>query len=319
MKKNLVIGTRGSKLALWQANHIAESIRTRYPSVEVTIIRIVTTGDRILDVPLAKIGGKGLFTKELENAMLQGEIDLAVHSLKDMPTELPPGLTLAAVTRRADPGDALISPRFSTLDELPLGARVGTSSLRRRAQLLNYRPDLLISDLRGNLDTRLNKVRTKELDAIILAVAGLKRLGWEQEISQVLPYSICLPAVGQGALAIEARQDAAEVLEMLSFLNDQETRAAVFAERSFLRVIEGGCQVPVGVYGEISGQRLKLSALIASIDGQTMIKDQVCGDAADGEALGDKLAERMLAAGGREILAALEDFTVTGGNRSEER
>lgn len=319
LKKNLVIGTRGSKLALWQANHIAESIRTRYPSVEVTIIRIVTTGDRILDVPLAKIGGKGLFTKELENAMLQGEIDLAVHSLKDMPTELPPGLTLAAVTRRADPGDALISPRFSTLDELPLGARVGTSSLRRRAQLLNYRPDLLISDLRGNLDTRLNKVRTKELDAIILAVAGLKRLGWEQEISQVLPYSICLPAVGQGALAIEARQDAAEVLEMLSFLNDQETRAAVFAERSFLRVIEGGCQVPVGVYGEISGQRLKLSALIASIDGQTMIKDQVCGDAADGEALGDKLAERMLAAGGREILAALEDFTVTGGNRSEER
>ena len=319
LKKNLVIGTRGSKLALWQANHIAESIRTRYPSVEVTIVRIVTTGDRILDVPLAKIGGKGLFTKELETAMLQGEIDLAVHSLKDMPTELPPGLTLAAVTRRADPGDALISPRFSTLDELPSGARVGTSSLRRRAQLLHYRPDLLISDLRGNLDTRLNKVRTQELDAIILAVAGLKRLGWEQDISQVLPHSICLPAVGQGALAIEARQDDVEVLELLSFLNDQETRAAVFAERAFLRVIEGGCQVPVGVYGEISGQRLSLSALIASVDGQTMIKDQVCGDAADGEALGDELAKRMLAAGGREILAALEDFTVTGGNHSEER
>jgi len=319
LKKNLVIGTRGSKLALWQANHIAEAIRTRYPSVEVAIVRIVTTGDRIVDVPLAKIGGKGLFTKELENAMLQGEIDLAVHSLKDMPTELPHGLILAAVTQRVDPGDALISPRYSTLDALPHGARVGTSSLRRRAQLLNYRPDLLISDLRGNLDTRLNKVKTQELDATILAVAGLKRLGWEREISQVLPHSICLPAVGQGALAIEARQDDAEVVELLSFLNDPETRAAVFAERAFLRVIEGGCQVPVGVYGEISMQRLCLSALIASVDGQTMIKDQVCGDAADGEALGYELAERMLAAGGREILAALEDFTVTGGNRIEER
>lgn len=319
MKKNLVIGTRGSKLALWQANHIAEAIRNQHPSVEVDVVKVVTTGDRILDVPLAKIGGKGLFTKELENAMLQDEIDLAVHSLKDMPTELPEGLTLAAVTRRMDPGDALISPRFSGLDALPPGAKVGTSSLRRRAQLLNYRPDLLISDLRGNLDTRLNKVKTQELDAIILAVSGLKRLGWEREISQILPYSICLPAVGQGALAIEAREDHAEILELLSFLNDQETRAAVFAERAFLRVIEGGCQVPVGVYGEISDSNLMLSALISSLDGQTVIKDQICGDAANGEALGRVLAERMLAAGGREILASIEDFTLTGGNRIEER
>ena len=319
MKKNLVIGTRGSRLALWQANHIADAIRTQYPSIEVAIVRIVTTGDRILDVPLAKIGGKGLFTKELEIAMMQGEIDLAVHSLKDMPTELPVGLMLAAVTQRENPGDAFISPRFLTLDALPNGARVGTSSLRRRAQLLHYRPDLLISDLRGNLDTRLSKVKTQELDAIILAVSGLKRLGWEEEISQVLPHSICLPAVGQGALAIEARQNDTEVLELLSFLNHQETRAAVFAERAFLRVIEGGCQVPVGVYGEIAGQSLCLSALIASVDGQTMLKDQVCGDAADGEELGYKLAEKMLAAGGREILAALEDFTATGGNRIEKR
>ncbi len=306
-------------MALWQANYIAEAIQNRHPSVEIAIVKVVTTGDRILDVPLAKIGGKGLFTKELENSMLLGEIDLAVHSLKDMPTELPPGLILAAITERTDPDDALVSPRFSSLNALPQGARVGTSSLRRRAQLLNVRPDLRISDLRGNLDTRLSKLQEQELDAIVLAVAGLKRLGWEKKISQVLPHSICLPAVGQGALAIEARQEDSDVLELLSFLDHQETRAAVLAERAFLRAIEGGCQVPVGVYGEVSGPQLILAARIVSVDGQTMIRDQISGDSKASEQLGSELAERMLAAGGQEILAKIEEFSVTGGGRDEKR
>ena len=235
MKKSIVIGTRGSKLALWQAEHIAGRIRERFPAIEVTLKKIVTTGDKILDVPLAKIGGKGLFTKELENAMLSGDIDLAVHSLKDMPTELPEGLMLAAITTRADASDAFVSLCYKSLDELPQGAKVGTSSLRRRAQILKYRPDLQTVDLRGNLDTRIKKLENKEMDAIILATAGLKRLGLEQYVTQILPAAICLPAVGQGALAIETRQDDAEVLLVLEFLFDIDTIAAVTAERASLR------------------------------------------------------------------------------------
>lgn len=306
MKKNLVIGTRGSKLALWQANFIADNIKERYPNIDVTIKRVTTTGDRILDVPLAKIGGKGLFTKEIETEMLAGDIDLAVHSLKDMPTELPEGLTFAAITKRVDPGDAFISPKYQTLENLPKGAKVGTSSLRRRAQLLYKRPDLAITDLRGNLDTRLKKLENKEFDAILLAVAGLKRLGWEQHITQVLPQDICLPAVGQGALAIEARSNDAEVLSILEFLNDQQTRWAVEAERSFLRVVEGGCQVPVGVYGVIKSDRLDLEAVILSVDGVRRVHDTISGSPEQAKVLGESLAKKMLAAGGREILDELK-------------
>ncbi|GBG55460.1 porphobilinogen deaminase [Sporomusaceae bacterium FL31] len=306
MKEKLVIGTRGSKLALWQANYIADCLRSRFPGVEVSLKRVMTTGDKILDVPLARIGGKGLFTKELETEMLTGQIDLAVHSLKDMPTELPPGLTLAAITERVDPGDAFISPQYKTVDALPQGAKVGTSSLRRKAQLLNYRPDLVISDLRGNLDTRLQKLETEQLDAIILAVAGLKRLGWQDRITQVLPPSLCLPAVGQGALAIETRSDDAEVIAMLAFLNHDSTRAAVTAERSFLREVEGGCQVPVGVFGQANNNSLLLEAVILSVDGVQVIRDTVSGTWAEAEDLGRALAQKMLAAGGREIMAALE-------------
>lgn len=306
MKEKLVIGTRGSKLALWQANYIADCLRSRFPGVEVSLKRVMTTGDKILDVPLARIGGKGLFTKELETEMLTGQIDLAVHSLKDMPTELPPGLTLAAITERVDPGDAFISPQYKTVDALPQGAKVGTSSLRRKAQLLNYRPDLVISDLRGNLDTRLQKLETEQLDAIILAVAGLKRLGWQDRITQVLPPSLCLPAVGQGALAIETRSDDAEVMDMLAFLNHDSTRAAVTAERSFLREVEGGCQVPVGVFGQANSNSLLLEAVILSVDGVQVIRDTVSGTWAEAEDLGRALAQKMLAAGGREIMAALE-------------
>ena len=306
MKKNLVIGTRGSKLALWQANFIADNIKNRYPDIEVTIKRVMTTGDKILDVPLAKIGGKGLFTKEIEHEMLAGDIDLAVHSLKDMPTELPEGLTFAAITKRVDPGDAFISPDYQTLDKLPKGAKVGTSSLRRRAQLLHHRPDLAIADLRGNLDTRLKKLENKEFDAILLAVAGLKRLGWEERITQVLPQDVCLPAVGQGALAIEARSNDAAVLGILEFLNDKQTRWAVEAERAFLRVVEGGCQVPVGVYGFIKDEQLFLEAVILSVDGVRQVRDTISGSPEQAEAMGEGLAKKMLAAGGREILAELK-------------
>lgn len=306
MKQKLVIGTRGSKLALWQAQHIAACLRERYPEIAIELKHMVTTGDRILDVPLAKIGGKGLFTKELEVAMLSGEIDLAVHSLKDMPTELPEGLVLAAVTDRVDPGDALISPQYKTLDNLPAHARVGTSSLRRKAQLLNVRPDLTIVDLRGNLDTRLKKLTTEKLDAILLAVAGLRRLGWDEHITQILPQDICLPAVGQGALAIEAREDDPETLALLAFLNHEPTRQATLAERTFLAEVEGGCQIPIGVYGEIkAAEQLSLQAVIMSPDGQEAVHDAIDGSPADASLLGHTLAVRMLDNGGREILAKL--------------
>lgn len=306
-KKQVIIGTRGSKLALWQANHIADRLRTLYPDIAIEIRRITTTGDKILDVPLAKIGGKGLFTKELDIAMLHGEIDIAVHSLKDMPTQLPEGLNLVAVTQREHPGDALISPNYQQIENLPHRAIIGTSSLRRKAQLLSYRPDLTIVDLRGNLDTRLKKIATDKLDGIVLAVAGLRRLGWTEHITQVLPLDIMLPAVGQGALAIQAREDDPELLRLLQALDDYSTRQAILAEREFLRVVEGGCQVPVGVYGHIADHCLVVAAVIASTDGKQVIKKQISGSLEQPEQLGAILANDMLAAGGKAILAALAD------------
>lgn len=301
-KKRIVIGTRGSKLALWQANHIAGRLAAEHPGLEIELRHIVTTGDKILDVPLAKIGGKGLFTKELENAMLAGEIDLAVHSLKDMPTELPAGLFLAAITERMNPGDAFISPRYKTIAKLPQGAKIGTSSLRRKAQLLIHRPDLHIVDLRGNIDTRLKKLEQEDLDGILLAVSGLTRLGWDDRITQVVPMDICLPAVGQGALAIEAREGDSEVLPLLSCLEHSDTRYAVTAERAFLREVEGGCQIPIGVYGRMDCDQLVIQAVIASPDGTSAIHDKASGNAADAASLGITLARRMLDAGGRHLL-----------------
>lgn len=306
MRKSVVIGTRGSKLALWQANYIADCLRKQYPDLTVELKQITTMGDKILDVPLAKIGGKGLFTKELENEMLSGTIDLAVHSLKDMPTELPEGLTLAAITERIASGDALVSNRFSSLQALPKGARVGTSSLRRKAQLLAYRPDLIISDLRGNVDTRLKKLDDGEFDAIVLAAAGLKRLGWEKRIAEILDTKVCLPAVGQGALAIETRADDQAILDLLAFLNDEETRVTTTAERAFLRTVEGGCQVPVGVYGTVIGEnQMQVEALIASLDGKVVVRDTLRGSFADAEILGIRLAKSLLARGGREIMISV--------------
>ena len=307
MKKDtIVIGTRSSKLALWQADYVADCLRKKYPELTIKKQLMTTKGDKILDAPLAKIGGKGLFTKELEQAMLAGEIDLAVHSLKDMPAEVPKGLLLGAITKRADPGDAVVSPKYGRFSDLPEGARVGTSSLRRKAQLLHARPDLRIFDLRGNVNTRLRKLEEEHFDAIILAVAGLKRLGFGERITEVLPRSVMLPAVGQGALAIETRAGDRETLELISFLNDPGTACCARAERAFLTRVEGGCQVPVGVYATPEGEEgLQVEAVIASLDGQRLYRDHLTGSRAEAEQLGTELAERLLAAGGLEILHEL--------------
>ncbi len=306
VKPNIIIGTRGSKLALWQAEHIAERLRTINPGIAVSLQHIVTTGDKILDVPLAQIGGKGLFTKELEVSMLAGEIDLAVHSLKDMPTELPAGLVLAATTERMDPRDAFVSRKYECFAKLPTGAVVGTSSLRRKAQLLRLRPDLEIVSLRGNLDTRLRKMDEGQFDAIVLAAAGLQRLGWGNRITALLSTEECLPAVGQGVLAIETRADDARILAVVARLNDGAAQACVTAERTFLAVVQGGCQVPVGVYGRIDAGELTLKARILSLDGVRCVEGEVVGSPAQAESLGDSLARRLLAAGGADILSELE-------------
>lgn len=305
MKAKLTIGTRQSLLALWQSNHIAALLRKQYPKCEVVLKKIVTKGDRILDVPLAQIGGKGLFTKEIEEDLLDGTIDLAVHSLKDMPTVLPEGLCLTAITERANVGDAFVSNKYGSFEELPLGAVVGTSSLRRKAQLLAKRPDLEIRDLRGNVDTRLRKLDEGLYDAIILAAAGLERLGHGDRISSLIPADVCLPAVGQGALAIEARTEDKEVRDMLNFLNDLTTKQATDAERAFLGLLEGGCQVPIGVHADVEGENIRIEAIIAALDGSNILRDTINGKADDAVSLGQQLGKKMLAAGGQEILASI--------------
>lgn len=305
MKKNIIIGTRSSKLALWQAEHIAACLKKQYPDLTVELKHVMTTGDKILDTPLAKIGGKGLFTKELETEMLAGDIDFAVHSLKDMPTQIPDGLCLAVITKRFDSGDALVSPKYKTLNALPQGAKVGTSSLRRKAQLLHVRPDLDICDLRGNVNTRLKKLETENFAAIVLAAAGLKRLGLAELITDIILPEICLPAVGQGALAIEARADDKAVLDLLAFLNDAESVQNSTAERAFLAAVEGGCQVPVGVYAQTKENQLHVEAVIASVDGKRLIRDSITGSGVDADKLGSALAKRLLDAGGRQIMQEL--------------
>ncbi len=305
MKAKLNIGTRQSLLALWQSEHIAALLRGQYPECAVLLKKIVTRGDRILDAPLSKIGGKGLFTKEIESALLDGSIDLAVHSLKDMPTVLPEGLCLAAVTARENAGDAFVSHKYARFAELPAGASVGTSSLRRRAQLLAARPDLKIYDLRGNIDTRLRKLAEQKLDAIILAAAGLKRLGLQAHIREILPPALCLPAVGQGALAIECRSDDAQTRAMPAFLDDEAARLASAAERACLILAGGGCQAPGGVYAQVARGTVHIDALIASLDGSTVLRDSATGPAADAAALGMALGRKMLAQGGQAILSAI--------------
>ena len=299
------IGTRGSKLALWQANFIASQLKNKYPCLEIELFNIKTKGDKILDSPLSKIGGKGLFTKELEIQMLEKNIDLAVHSLKDVPVQFEPEFTIAALTKRETPFDAFVSNKYKTFNDLPANAKIGTSSLRRRAQLLTIRSGFDIVDLRGNIDTRLKKLDTDDFDAIILAAAGLKRLGYSNRINEILPTNIMLPAVGQGVLAIETLANDSKLHEMLQFLDDKETHIAVTAERAFLKVVDGGCQVPVGVYAQISDGNLNVEAIIASIDGQKVFRDKMIGSPADAESLGKTLANKLLNDGGRKILEEL--------------
>ncbi len=301
-RRSLVLGTRASRLAIWQAEWVRARLREIAPDVTVTLQRIKTSGDKILDVPLAKIGGKGLFVKEIEEALLQGTIDLAVHSMKDVPTALPEGLDILCVPEREDPRDALISREAKPLERLPQGARVGTSSLRRQSQLLHRRPDLKIEMLRGNLDTRLRKLREGEFDAIVLAAAGLKRMGWADRITEYLPPEVSLPAIGQGALGIEGRRDDTFVREVVSALEHPPTRTAVTAERALLDKLEGGCQVPIAAHATLVGGRLRLEGLIASVDGRRIVQDVVEGPAVDARQLGTRLGEQLLRQGGGAIL-----------------
>lgn len=302
MKQTIVIGTRKSLLALWQSKHVAALLRKEYPGIEVKLQNFVTKGDKILDVPLSKIGSKGLFTQELEDALYSGEIDLAVHSLKDMPTTLTEGLVLTAITKRAKAGDAFVSNTYDKIENLPKGATLGTSSLRRTAQILAKRPDLNIIDLRGNVDTRLRKLDEGQYDAIILAAAGLERLGYGDRIKEVLPKEYCLPAVGQGALAIETRTDNVEVREMLEFLNDRDTKITTDSERAFLGLIEGGCQVPIGVHATVKGENIEVEAVIANLKGTVVLRETSVGKAVDGVKIAAALGEKMLSEGGRKIL-----------------
>lgn len=303
----LRLGSRGSRLALWQAEHVKRRLEAAHPGLRVEIRVLRTTGDRITDVPLARIGDKGLFTKEIDRAVVSGEVDAAVHSLKDVPTRLANGLALGAVLEREDPRDVFIpaAGAAESLEALPPGATVGTSSLRRRAQLLHLRPDLIVRDLRGNLDTRLARLREGGYDAIILASAGMRRLGFDDAVRQVLEPPDWLPAVGQGALGIAVREDDASTRNLVAPLQHPETAAATAAERAFLRTLEGGCQIPIGALASIDGERIVLHGFVAGIDGRPFIRGVVDGPAKDPEAVGVALARRLLERGAGEILDAI--------------
>lgn len=294
----LRIGSRGSQLALWQANHIASLLRDLGHDVEIEIIH--TTGDKITDVALAKVGAKGMFTKEIEDALADKRVDLAVHSLKDLPTELAAQFEIAAIPEREDPRDAFCSVKYAGIEALPQGARVGTSSLRREAQLRAVRPDLVVHPLRGNVDTRLRKLESGEYDAIILASAGLRRLGKTERIRQVLPIEMMCPAAGQGALGIESRAGDAAVREALAFLDDAAAREETACERALLGSLGGGCQVPIGANAKYHDGKLHLEAVVASPDGKSLLRESL--DGADAVALGNQAAQKLLARGGAAIL-----------------
>ncbi|UCD71366.1 MAG: hydroxymethylbilane synthase [Syntrophobacterales bacterium] len=297
------IGTRGSPLAVWQANWVQERLTQAHPRLNISLIKIKTKGDKLIDVNLEKVGGKGLFVKEIEEELLGGQIDLAVHSMKDVPVQLPKGLHIRSIPRREDPGDVLISRDHLTLEELPLGAKIGTSSLRRKAQLLSYRPDFHIVPLRGNVDTRLRKLDSMGLDGIVLAAAGVKRMRLEGSISQSISPEVCLPAIGQGALGIETRIADEEVNQYLGILDHEATHMSVIAERAFLRRLEGGCQVPVAALGGVSDRgMLMLKGLVGTLDGRKLIKGGIEGEIEKAEELGMDLAESLLSQGADEVL-----------------
>jgi hydroxymethylbilane synthase len=295
---NLRIGSRGSQLALWQANHISALLREQGHEVEIEIIK--TTGDKITDVALAQVGTKGMFTKEIEDALAEGRVDVAVHSLKDLPTELPPGFELVAITKRANPRDVLLSVRYNSVRALPKGARVGTSSLRRQAQLKVARPDLVVYPLRGNVDTRIRKLEEGEYDAIILAAAGLTRLGKTQLMKEILSEDFMCPAAGQGALGIEIRAGDAVTAKYVSFLNDPEAHAATTCERALLNKLGGGCQVPIGAFAEVRDGVLSLTAIVAQPDGTLILREHQSGS--DPVKLGEDVGETLLLRGATKIL-----------------
>jgi len=305
MRTLLRIGTRASLLAVTQSTWVKNQIEQAHPGTRVELVKITTKGDRILDVPLAKVGGKGLFVKEIEDALLAGEVDLAVHSMKDVPTELPQGLHIGIIPVRETPKDAFLSVKYTSIETLPVGATVGTSSLRRRSQLAALRPDLAIIDLRGNIDTRLRKLDEGLFDAIILAGAGLHRLGLEKRITTLLDPEQMLPAISQGALGIELRRDDAELFAGLQFLHHPATAIAVAAERAFLLRLEGGCQVPIGAHASLSNDTITLTGLIAAVDGRRILKETATGPVDHAQSLGTSLAETLLARGGKAILDAV--------------
>lgn len=306
-RSTIRIATRKSPLALWQAHYVKDALQAAHPGLDVELVTFVTKGDVILDTPLAKVGGKGLFVKELEVAMLDGRADLAVHSMKDVPVDFPEGLGLVTICERADPRDAFVSNHYSSLAQLPQGAVVGTCSLRRQCQLKAQRPDLVIKDLRGNVGTRLSKLDAGEYDAIILAAAGLQRLELEQRIASYIEPEQSLPAVGQGAVGIECRLDDNELHQLLAPLHHQDTADRVLCERAMNNTLQGGCQVPIGSYSQLEGEQIWLRALVGEPDGSEIVRGEIRGDRSEGEQLGQQLAEQLLAQGARQILSRLYD------------
>jgi hydroxymethylbilane synthase len=305
MPDTLRIGTRGSELALWQTHHVKKRLEEQFPDLAVTIQTIKTTGDKLLDAPLAQLGDKGLFTKELELALLDNRVDIAVHSFKDVPTVLPEGLSIAAVLEREDVRDVFIAHTKNSrlkFSSLPQGATIATGSLRRKCQILHTRPDIHIAEIRGNLNTRIKKLDSSEWSGMILAKAGVTRLGWTQRISDILPFELMLPAVGQGALAIECRTDDEHIQKLLRSLHHFPTARTVAAERAFLHALEGGCQIPIGAYAQLIGDVLQLEGVIGSLDGTRMVRGEKHGTGASAEQLGIDLAQELLTRGGKEIL-----------------
>lgn len=305
MKKTLTIATRKSPLAMWQAEFVKAELEKAHPHLEVILLPMSTKGDKILDVPLAKIGGKGLFTKELEDRMMDGDADIAVHSMKDVPMELPEGFALGAILERHAPTDAFVSNNYASFDDLPQGAILGTSSLRRKAQLMAKRPDLTVKDLRGNVGTRLGKLDAGEFDAIVLATSGLQRLALDERIRHEFSPEVCLPAVTQGTLGIEYFEKDAEVLELIQVLNHSDTEIRTRAERAMNHRLEGGCQVPIGVFAELDGDKIHLKGLVAELDGSKILTAEATGDIASPETLGIEVAEELLAQGADKILQAV--------------
>lgn len=301
--RTFVVGTRKSLLATTQTNWIIERLKEVKPDLQVEVEKIVTKGDKILDVTLSKVGGKGLFVSEIEDALLKGQIDFAVHSSKDLPSEMPEGLVIGTIPEREDPRDCLITRDGRTLEELPSGAVVGTSSLRRQAQILAQRPDLVVKPIRGNVDTRIHKLKEGQFDAIVLAVAGLKRIHYQEEIAEILPVHVMVPAVGQGTLAVQCRADDQEMIGLLRQIWHEPTALAYRAERAFLKCFSGGCHLPIAAYAEAEGDKVKLTGLIASPNGDRMVKGTLIGQ--DPEQLGTELAKQLIDQGANEILTAI--------------